>query len=92
MIFSDFLYISYKVDITVVSLEDLKELEVVIELLKILIKLIRIYKPRLEPFDDRSLEITESKVNFLVILLVLLRKILEVQFTLENECYKLSGI
>ena len=91
-VLNGFFRIGYGIDVAIVSLENLEELEVVVEPLRILIELVGIYKPGLEPFDGRPLEITKSKVNFLVILLVLLGKIPEVQFALEDERRKLSGV
>ena len=91
-VLNGFFRISYGVNVAVISSENLEELEVVVGPLRILIELIGIYKPGLEPFDGWPLEITKSKVNFLVILLVLLRKILEVQFALEDKRRKLSGV
>lgn len=87
-ILNGFFCISHWVDVSIVFSENSEKLGVVVGPLGILVELVRIYKPGLEPFDGWPLEVAESKVNFLIILLVLIQEILEVQFALEDKSCK----
>ncbi len=91
-VLDSFFHVGYGVDVAIVFSESLEKLLIVIGPLEVLIKLVGIYKPGLKPLDSEVLEVVEGKVNFLVILLVLLEKIPEVQVTFKDEGCKLFWV